>query len=161
MPHDTGDATTSATEHSPEQKVNQTIPTLSDSSANCSKFPTNLIKIQKLQKITENKWKEYEKVKTEIIFEKIAEDANDNFNECEMAQRVPLESGRELHSKQLKIRTVRWYLYFMINILIYISCLSFSFWTIFILPCFQTFNDFYLPLYGSDNIFVNFYLGCC
>ena len=101
MPHDTGDATTSATEHSPEKKVNQAIPTLSDSSANCSKFPTNLIKILKLEKITENKWKEWEKVKTEIKFEKISVDVNDNFNECEMARRVLLESGRELHSKQL------------------------------------------------------------
>ena len=134
MPHATGDDTTSSTEYSTEQKVNQT--TLSDISANCSKFPTNLLKILKLEQIAESKWKECEKMKTARKYDKIAVDVNDNFKESKMVRRVLLdmdqEHGRELHSKQIKTSSVRWSLKFMLKMFVSISCLSFSFWTIFI-----------------------------
>ena len=137
-------------------KNNQTIPTLSDISANCS----NLTKILKLEQIIESKWKQCEKVKTTKKCEKIAVDANDNFKGPEMVRRVLLdteqEHGRELHSKQLKISLVRWYLNFLLKMLISITYLIFSFWTIFIIPCFQTVGDFYLPVCGSEDIFANF-----
>jgi hypothetical protein len=165
MPHATGDDTSSSTEHPTEQKVNQTIPTLRDSSANCSKFPTNLSKILKLEQIVESKWKECEKVKTTKKYDKIAVDVNDNFKGSDMVGRVLLdmeqEHGRELCSNQLKIISVRWNLYVMLKILIYISCLTFSFWTIFILPCFHTFNDYYLPVCGSEEIYIGFNCDNC
>ena len=134
MPHATGDDTTSSTEYSTEQKVNQT--TLSDISANCSKFPTNSLKILKLEQIAESKWKECEKMKTTRKYDKIAVDVNDDFKESKMVRRDLLdmdkEHCRELHSKQIKTSSVRWSLKFMLKMFVSISCLSFSFWTIFI-----------------------------
>ena len=122
MPHDTADATTCSTEHSTGQKNNQTIPTLSDSSVNCSKFPINLSRILKLEQITENKWKKCEKVKTTKKYEKIAVDSNGKFKESEMVRRVLLvtgqENGRELHSRHSKISSVRCYSTFLLKMLI-------------------------------------------
>ena len=91
MSHDRGDATNCSKEHFTDPIINQTIPASSTISTNCSKFQTNFRKILKLEQISENKWKECEKVKTG----KIAADVNENNS----------ESG-----------IVQWYLNFMLKI---------------------------------------------
>ena len=113
MPHDKGDATACSTQHSAEPKVNLTNPTDTDChiSDNCSTFQTHLTKTLKFEEITESKWKESEKVKTQMKIGKKVADINDNFTEAEMVHRALFDSEHEneieLHSKQLKIGSVR------------------------------------------------------